>query len=237
MIVYKYTNKINGKAYIGITTRKLKTRDWEHKKQKVDDGTPFHNAIKKYGIENFHLDIIDKANNLDELKEKEKRWIMFYNTFIHSQNSKGYNLTKGGDGLFGHKGHWLGKIRSEETRKKISKARKGRFGGKNHYLYGKGHLLKGENNPNYGKPQSEEQKKRHSETMKGRYEGSKNPRARKVICLTTNEAFNCIKDANLKYGINKADISACCKGKLKSAGKHPITKEKMIWRYYDLSIC
>src|SRR5690625_3762383 len=160
MLVYKYTNKINGNLYIGITTRKIKTRHREHEKQDVNDGTPFHNAIKKYGIENFDLDIIDRANNLEELKEKEKHWIEYYNTFIHSENSNGYNLTKGGDGLFGHKGYWLGKSRSEETRKNISEARKGKFGGKNHYLYGKGHLIKGEKNPNYGKLLSEEQKKR-----------------------------------------------------------------------------
>ena len=52
----------------------------------------------------------------------------------------------------------------------------------------------------------------------------------RVKCITTNEIFNSISEAERQYGIN--NISACCRGMTKSAGKHPITKEKMIWEYY-----
>jgi hypothetical protein len=51
-----------------------------------------------------------------------------------------------------------------------------------------------------------------------------------VICLTTNEIFNSIKEAKEKYNVN---ISFCCQGKLKFAGKHPITGEKLYWAYYN----
>ena len=79
-------------------------------------------------------------------------------------------------------------------------------------------------NLNYGT-----RNKRHSEKVKG----SKHPRARKVQCITTGREFNCIKEAAEYYSIAKVDISKCCKGKLKSAGKHPVTGEKLIWRYID----
>ena len=71
-------------------------------------------------------------------------------------------------------------------------------------------LLRGENNPMYGK---------------------KHPRAKKVICITTGEIFNCIAEAGRKYNVAPETISKCCKDKYKSAGKHPVTKEKLIWKY------
>lgn len=61
----------------------------------------------------------------------------------------------------------------------------------------------------------------------------RNSRERKVICLTTNETFSSIKTASIKYSINETSISRCCKNKIKFAGKHPNTNEKMIWMYEE----
>lgn len=55
---------------------------------------------------------------------------------------------------------------------------------------------------------------------------------KQVKCLNTNEVFNSIKDASKKYNANDACISKCCNGKSKFAGKHPLTKEKLIWEFY-----
>ncbi len=60
---------------------------------------------------------------------------------------------------------------------------------------------------------------------KGEY--SKN--AKKVLCVTTGEVFNCIKYASEKYGIDNSDISKCCRGKIYHAGY--IDGEEAIWRY------
>jgi len=57
----------------------------------------------------------------------------------------------------------------------------------------------------------------------------------KVICLNTNEVFNSPKDAGLKYNIHGSNISACCKGNLKSSGRNPITGEKLKWEFYNNS--
>lgn len=89
---------------------------------------------------------------------------------------------------------------------------------------------KGVNSPYYGKKLSKEtrykMKKNHINVS-----GANNPRAKQIICVTTGEIFDYIRSAENKYKICRSDISKCCKGKLKSAGKHPITNEKMVWEY------
>jgi hypothetical protein len=60
-------------------------------------------------------------------------------------------------------------------------------------------------------------------------------RLRKVKCITTNEIFNSIKQAGERYNIPSCNITLCCQGKYKKAGKHPKTKEAMIWEYYNES--
>lgn len=57
--------------------------------------------------------------------------------------------------------------------------------------------------------------------------------SKKVICLTTGEIYNSQIEVANKYNINSSGVSACCKGRIKSSGKHPITGEKLIWMYYD----
>ena len=54
----------------------------------------------------------------------------------------------------------------------------------------------------------------------------------RIICINTMEIFDSIIAASSKYNIDKGDISKCCSGKYKSAGKHPDTKERMKWMFY-----
>ena len=92
---------------------------------------------------------------------------------------------------------------------------------------------KGNNNPFYGKHHSDKTKNKISKANKGKMDGIKHPRCKKIICLTTGEIFDYMKQAECKYNIPKSNICKCCKFEIKSAGKHPITKEKMIWRYIE----
>ena len=62
---------------------------------------------------------------------------------------------------------------------------------------------------------------------------SKNPASRKVQCITTGKKFNCIKEASEYYSINRVNISKCCKGKCGFCGTHPVTGEKLKWKYID----
>lgn len=92
--IYKITNLVNQKVYIGLTERDIQTR-WSEHKQKASQGsmTYFHAAIRKYGFNNFCIEKIDEVDN-NNLKEKEKYWINYY----RSNNCKfGYNSTSGGE--------------------------------------------------------------------------------------------------------------------------------------------
>lgn len=67
----------------------------------------------------------------------------------------------------------------------------------------------------------------------GKYQDDKNPRARKIVCLNTNEIFNCIKDAKKHFKIiGESNISKCCQGCFNYCGKLN-NGERLVWRYYE----
>lgn len=91
--IYKFTNKINGKIYVGQTTQSFEERLKRHLQQ-IDDNTYFHRALKKYGLSNFNYEIIEDNIPLSELDNREIYWIKILDSYYTS--NKGYNLTKGG---------------------------------------------------------------------------------------------------------------------------------------------
>jgi group I intron endonuclease len=109
--IYKATNKINSKVYIGID-KNWPTRKYAHKSRaKHDTGFHFHKAIRKYGWDNFDWEIIYQTDDYDDLKLNEIKFISQYNSFV-----EGYNKTFGGDGS-------PGKLQSEENKREQSKRR------------------------------------------------------------------------------------------------------------------
>lgn len=110
--VYLITNRINGKRYVGITCRGYQERFKEHVSQAANGSRLiFHEAIRKYGSDNFDV-ICLESNILDcDIEAKEKYYISLYNTFY--ENGIGYNMTEGGGGMCGYK-------HTEEAKKKIS---------------------------------------------------------------------------------------------------------------------
>lgn len=99
--IYKITNKINGKSYIGQTSQKVEDRWNEHKRGKTSKNSPLKRAIEKYGWDNFTKEVIDTAETFEEAAEKEIYWIEYYKTciLVHGKNC-GYNLSRGGEGVF-----------------------------------------------------------------------------------------------------------------------------------------
>lgn len=91
--IYKYTNKINQMVYIGQTKQTLEERDKKHLSQ-LKDNTYFHRAIQKYGRENFTLELVEDKIPFNQLNEREKYWINYFDSFYTT--GKGYNLTQGG---------------------------------------------------------------------------------------------------------------------------------------------
>jgi len=98
-IVYKITNLINGKAYVGITTKTLERRLKIHMTAKNEKHLPFHRALNKYGLEGFSCDILIDDEPWEELCKLEKYYIKHFNC----KSPNGYNLTDGGEGFSGFK--------------------------------------------------------------------------------------------------------------------------------------
>ena len=92
--IYKITNDINQKIYIGKTEKAIEKRFKEHcrdYKRKQCEKRPLYAAMKKYGTEHFHVELVEETDNPEE---REQYWIKFYNSY----GSTGYNATMGGDG-------------------------------------------------------------------------------------------------------------------------------------------
>lgn len=88
MVVYSITNTINGKMYIGQTVQEVSRRFHRHRTGPYAIG----NAIRKYGEENFKIDILFNSYDVDMLNEAEKELIASYDTMYPN----GYNLMEGG---------------------------------------------------------------------------------------------------------------------------------------------
>ena len=241
----------SGKRYIGITSMKPEKR-WKNGKGYLNNQY-FTNAIEKYGWDNFEHIII--AINLSEEQAKEME-IELIAKWDSVNRDKGYNITLGGEGGNGAIPWNKGKTLSDETKRKLSEANKGKTlsdetkrklseanKGENHPMYGK-HLTeevkrkiseanKGENNPKYwkGKHLSRETKRKLSEANKGK----NNPQAKSVIAIINDKifgAFDYAKQGAEYFNCDRGNITKCCKGKIKSAGKY--NGYKIVWRYIEI---
>ena len=100
--IYKIINQINDKIYIGKTSHlTLNERFQEHISDSLKshrEKRPLYDAFRKYGIENFSIELIEQVENDEIASERERYWIKELNTYIGFNNSKGYNATLGGDG-------------------------------------------------------------------------------------------------------------------------------------------
>lgn len=211
--VYRFTNKLNNKQYIGLT-KNIKRRFSQHKRAK-SRSVAFCHAIRKYGFENFTFEVLKENLVLKEAKELEVKLIKEFNTLCPN----GYNRTIGGDSSVSHspetikkivaknKLYWKthkhpmqGKKHSFETRMKLSIATKNR-----EHPKGKAHW-------NFGNKYTEEKRKLISE----RNALGNNPFAKQVIDLKTGIIYSCINEAKVVYGLSHSFISMLCTGKRKS---------------------
>ena len=119
MFIYKLTNTLNNKIYIGLTTETISERCRKRiaeAKYRGSRNSYILNAIRKHGSEVFKVEQIDTANSLEELQQKEIFYIQQYNS---TNRNIGYNLTKGGEGNLGLK-------MSDKTKEKIRQKAIGR---------------------------------------------------------------------------------------------------------------
>lgn len=186
MIIYKTTNLINGKIYIGYDTN--------DDPNYYGSGTKYLNAEEKYGKENFRKVKIDQDEDFKALCLKEIFWISFYDA---RKAEIGYNIAEGGLGNRGWKlseeiklkisNSLRGHYPSEKTRQKLTAAKIGKHRSDESKQKQSATLSdgrrKGENNPMYGRKQSETTKHKQSIANKGTTQSeehrNKNSAARK----------------------------------------------------------
>jgi len=205
--IYKITNKVNNKIYIGFTSKSIEKRFQEHINSAIyhKDKIYFHNAIRKYGKEQFLLEKIDESLDRDyALNVLEPYYIKLYNS---NDSNYGYNLTNGGEGA-----HF-----TEEMRKKLSENRKEKYrlgilknnnkGKKYDEIFGderskeirykikKNHYnCKGSNNSFYGK----KHKKETIDLIKEKMSGGNNKLSKYVVIY--DDEYNILRLCN---GINQ----------------------------------
>lgn len=245
MFVYRTTNLLNGKSYIG-----------QHVTTNLNDGylgsgTILKKAIEKYGKENFEREILEFASSMEELNKLEIKYIDQNNAV---ENDEFYNLIEGGhpgcspmygkdNPMFGRIGSLnprFGKHHTQETKDRLRNIALERFEDKtNHPSFGKipseetkskqraakQGMYFGEDNPNWGHRWSEELRKKVGEKRKGEFAGGKNPRAKAVRCIETGKVYGCATEAAREYGCDRHWIVDCCNGKRELAGK-------VHWEYY-----
>lgn len=222
--VYKHTNKFNGKVYIGITSQKPEQR-WGNNGVNYKTSPHFYSAIQKYGWDSFEHEILFIELTKEEACLKEQELIKLYD----SMNKEfGYNQTSGGEccimsdksklklsqSMIGNK-NGVGHPCSEEKKRKISEAQKGKHLSEEH----KRNLsiaAKKRKSP----PCSDEKKRKLSE----RY-----PHKRKVYCVELNTIYDSVHDCARQLNLWATAISKVCMGKaLTTGGYH--------FKYYDDTI-
>jgi group I intron endonuclease len=216
--IYKITNIVTGKIYIGQTDKSIQNRFKKHISDALArrNNMYLHKSIRKYGEESFSIEIIEEVP-ISQLNEKETFYINHYDAF----GENGYNLTKGGDGIRGYS-------HSIETKKRLSELATGRK-----------HKPETIEKIKAYQP-TEETRKKIGEVLKGklRTEESKNlmrkthPRIRKVFQYTLDGEYKgeyfSVSEAARRLDINYRGIAKTASGGKKSY-------KGFYWSYHILS--
>lgn len=212
--IYKITNLVNGKIYIG-QSQDIYRRWQEHKKNfkyKKYSSIILYKAFKKYGIDNFRFEIIEICEK-EQLEEREKFNIKYFNSFIGFKNSNGYNMTLGGEGQIGVE--W-----TEDRKRRLSQSLKGRPSWNKGLRYENFKLKRKftkEGNPFYGKKHSKESIEKMRASAKGRKANNRT----QVIC--DNKIFDSITECANFYDVDYRTMSDWLLGR-RGAPKYFIEK-------------
>lgn len=239
--IYLTTNLINGKKYIG-----------QHKGEINDtyfgSGSLIKKAIQKYGKENFTKEILAICDTREEADEKEKMFITQYNAV---EDDNFYNLQEGGSGGDGWRAwqRWR-EAHPEEAKEQDKQAyeRLQKWAKENPEEYYKKVITPLIEGAKQWKKEHPEQVQEHMKKVniskeKWQQEHTEEHQkqvqewqklgsivnSQKIMCITTGEIFPSQCEAARQYNIPQSNISKCLKGERKSAGKHPETKQKLVW--------
>jgi group I intron endonuclease len=209
MLIYKWTNKINGKIYIGQTTKKLEQRTRSHiNTANTGSPLPIHNAIRKYGKDSFTVECLGYYDMHAELDAAET----FYINQFDCLAPKGYNLKLGGAA-----GVWHEESR-EKARVSALKRIEADGGAQLSVALAKGReSLRGKPAHNRGKKvTSTETLKKLSASHLGQTAWNK----KAIICNETGEIFNSLKEAATSLGLQSSKICLVLKGERSHTGSY-----------------
>jgi group I intron endonuclease len=161
--IYAIINNINQKIYVG-QTKHPKKRWGAHKSAAKKNSYPINRALTKYGTDNFTYQLIEPHSTLNDLNDAEAYWIRLLGTM---RSEIGYNIRPGGNV----------EVISEESRKKMSEAGKGRIVSEETRQKISA-TTSGPNNHAYGIPKSETTKQKLRQANSGRYDGV--PRSKEI---------------------------------------------------------
>lgn len=250
--IYCIENVINHKKYIGLS-RDIHRRWNEHRSDLRNNchvNVYLQRAWNVYGEESFKFDIVELCDPT-EICDKERYYILEYHTLSHEN---GYNLTSGGECVSTTNKQVI-HLLSGKIYDSVKSAAKD-----NHvadvtmidwcrkyynFMYVAEHNLMGQDQIEYytnfdwtsfihkklsyahsRENLSSESLIKYSKAVSGK----NNPRATAIYSPELDEVFWGAKEVKDKYGINQGSISSCINGKLKHAGKHPITGEPLTWQ-------
>lgn len=221
--VYQHKNKINGKIYIGITSRKPEER-WGDNGCNYKTSPYFYSAIQKYGWNNFEHNILFINLTKEQACLKEQELIKEFNSM---NREYGYNSTSGGE-IF---------VMNKETKQKISQSM---MGNKN----GLGHACTEEKKQKISEAQknrkfTEEHKQKLSNAAKNRHVScseekkktlSQNyPYKKQVYCEELDTIYESVQECSRQLGIPATNISKLCNGRGKTLKGYHL-------RYYNDTI-
>ena len=194
MIIYKATNKTNGKSYIGQSTFDLEKRKGEHLKgsQRQKPKYFLHRAIKKYGMNDFDWEVLAECETKEELDRTELWFIRKHKTIT----PHGYNMimmSRGGDLFNSHPNKEdIRKRISEGTKKGIARSKK------SWSKFGKANGM-------YGRKHSPESIKKMKRNRRGKCLGDNNPMRDPEICKKQHLAD--VRNTNYKEKNSKVKVN------------------------------
>lgn len=196
-LIYLITNLANGKQYVGQTSLPAHKRLAKHYRDSLyGRSTYLCRAIRKYGIENFSIEILEEHLSHEDALSQEKFFIETLGT-----NLVGYNMTHGGEGTSGYR-------HSDDTRRRMSLSRVGKTHSENTKK-----LLsvqrQGELNVNYQKIYSDIERRKISDKTRG----ANNPRAKSFLVTLPNGEDEVVYDRSgfcKKHNLNYWSVVWAC---------------------------
>ena len=243
-VIYCYTYLPSGEKYIGQTTN-IEKRKKEHLIE-TRTNQRFHNHLRKY-YDDFIIEILEDNIPVPLLDAREIYWIKYYNTY----EGPGFNLTPGGDGGFKSCLSWW-KQHPEEMKTHIAKiqplaaeaAKQWRINNPEleqkrlDNLHEKSKEWRQSNpeafftNLKLAQEKAKEWRENNPEVFQKNREKAIQAASKPVECINTKEIFCSASEAARQKNIPASNISGCCRGVRKSAGKDA-EGNKLLWRYVD----